>query len=424
MHRKAFRQLLRRYLDNSCTDEERRIIDQWYELLDHEQSPLSNEEVTKVEKRLWQKIQSVTSNDSSAAIPFKNHKNNWWKYAVAASFIGVVILFGSLVLKNKTKSSDTPSLVIAKVNQGYSEEINNSGNIKKIQLEDGSFVSIYPGSKLAFPKHFASDKREVYLEGEALFTVSKSPNRPFFVYNNQIVTQVLGTSFTVQNKNGKIECVVCAIPYLRDSDIRTAMESETYKNRVEQKFLGMKAYFDTVVNYASVKYGENVTVILMGHLFTSGVTTSDSERDIQRGGLEMFSANDFPKNCKYIALGHIHKPQQLFKHGYMLGSPIHQVSNDKAEMGYWKIFNDRAPQFIGLANIFPRFRKLVPGEVPDNEKDYFIMPDDQGLVEEVEKGDFDLSHSRTKLAKRYMKVKGIKDKKKKAALINILNQVE
>ena len=115
----------------------------------------------------------------------------------------------------------------------------------------------------------------------------------------------------LKNKNGKIECVVCAIPYLRDSDIRTATESETYKNRVEQKFLGMKTYFETVVNYALQKYGENIPVILMGHLFTSGVTTSDSERDIQRGGLEMFSANDFPKNCKYIALGHIHKPQRV-----------------------------------------------------------------------------------------------------------------
>ena len=207
MHRKAFRQLLRRYLDNSCTDEERRIIDQWYELLDNEQAPLSNEEVTEVEKRLWHKIESVTT-VSSAGIPFKNHKNNWWKYAVAASFTGVVVLVGSLVFKNKNKSSDNPSLVIAKVNQGFSEEINNSDSIKKIQLEDGSLVSVYPGSKLAFPKHFAPDKREVYLEGEALFTVSKNPNRPFFVYNNQIVTQVLGTSFTVQNKNGKIEVAV------------------------------------------------------------------------------------------------------------------------------------------------------------------------------------------------------------------------
>jgi len=208
MHRNAFRQLLKRYLDNSCTDEERRIIEQWYEVLDNEQAPLSNEEVIEIEKRLWHKIQSVTTYESSAATPFKNHKNNWWKYTVAASFIGVIVLFGSLVFNNKNKSSGTPSLVIAKVKQGFSEEINNSGNLKQIQLEDGSFVSIYPGSKLGFPKHFARDKREVYLEGEALFTVSKNPNRPFFVYNNQIVTQVLGTSFTVRNKNGKIEVAV------------------------------------------------------------------------------------------------------------------------------------------------------------------------------------------------------------------------
>ena len=208
MHRKAFRQLLKRYLDNSCTDEEKRIIDQWYELLDYEHVPLSNEEVTEVETRLWNKIQSVTTNESSAVVPFKNHKNNWWKYAVAASFIGVLVLVGGLMFKTKTKSTETPSLVIAKVNQGFSEEINNSDSTKKIELEDGSLVSVYPRSKLAFPKHFAPDKREVYLEGEALFTVSKNPNRPFFVYNNQIVTQVLGTSFTVQNKNGKIEIAV------------------------------------------------------------------------------------------------------------------------------------------------------------------------------------------------------------------------
>ena len=115
----------------------------------------------------------------------------------------------------------------------------------------------------------------------------------------------------LKNKNDETGCLVCAVPYLRDSDIRTVMESETYKNRVEQKFLGMKNYFETVVNYAAQKYGEDIPVILMGHLFTSGVSTSDSERDIQRGGLEMFSANDFPKNCKYIALGHIHKPQRV-----------------------------------------------------------------------------------------------------------------
>jgi ferric-dicitrate binding protein FerR (iron transport regulator) len=208
MDRKAFRQLLKSYIDNSCTEEERRLVDQWYELLDNEQTSLSNEDVTEVENRLWRKIQAVTTDGHSTIVPFKNQKNNWWKYAVAASFIGILVLAGSLTFQNKNKRSASPSLVISKIRQGFSEEVNNSDNIKKIQLEDGSSVSIYPGSKLAFPKHFDSAKREVYLEGEAFFTVSKNPSRPFFVYSNQIVTQVLGTSFTVENKKGKIEIAV------------------------------------------------------------------------------------------------------------------------------------------------------------------------------------------------------------------------
>jgi len=205
----------------------------------------------------------------------------------------------------------------------------------------------------------------------------------------------------------KIVAWVWGIPYMNnDADIKKKVK-QLKKDVKEDKYKGAKK-------------------ILMLHTDCPGAL---NDEDIEVGECESMPSGKkhlakFFEDWDLVLFGHIHKPQQLFKHGYMLGSPIHQVSNDKAEMGYWKIFNDRAPQFIGLANIFPRFRKLVPGEVPDNEKDYFIMPDDQGLVEEVEKGDFDLSHSRTKLAKRYMKVKGIKDKKKKAALINILNQVE
>ncbi len=112
MNRKAFRQLLKRYLDNSCTDEERRIIDQWYELLDNEHMPLSSEEITEVENRLWNKIQAVTTNVSADIVPIKNYKNKWWKYAVAAGFIGVVAVAGSLTFQNKNEKSGIPSLVI------------------------------------------------------------------------------------------------------------------------------------------------------------------------------------------------------------------------------------------------------------------------------------------------------------------------
>jgi ferric-dicitrate binding protein FerR (iron transport regulator) len=94
------------------------------------------------------------------------------------------------------------------VTAGFQEQTNTGSNPKNIQLEDGTTVTIYPGSKLAFPQHFSPAKREVYLEGEAFFKVSKNPSRPFFVYNNNIVTQVLGTSFDIRGKNGQVEVAV------------------------------------------------------------------------------------------------------------------------------------------------------------------------------------------------------------------------
>jgi ferric-dicitrate binding protein FerR (iron transport regulator) len=204
MNRKAFRQLLKRYLDNSCTEEEKRIVDQWYELLDNGIHTLSNTEINELEDRLWNKIQS-TSVSSKAKEPLKIRRIGWWKYAAVACLTGIAIFMSIVWFQNRKKQSSTDSLVAAKVDQGFLEEMNTSDTAKNIKLEDGSTVTIYPGSKLAFPKHFGVNKREVYLAGDAFFSVAKNPNRPFFVYNNQIVTQVLGTSFGIHKTNGQVE---------------------------------------------------------------------------------------------------------------------------------------------------------------------------------------------------------------------------
>jgi ferric-dicitrate binding protein FerR (iron transport regulator) len=207
MNHKAFRQLLKRYLDNSCTDEERKIIDQWYELLDNENVDLTDKEMNEVESRLWNKLQSAAS-EKITVLPVKKQKHFLWKYAAAACFIGLVLLTGIVWFSKKDKAPVTGTLVAAKVTEGFLEQTNTGNAPQKLQLEDGSTVTIYPGSKLAFPKHFAAGKREVYLDGEAFFSISKNPNRPFFVYSNSIVTQVLGTSFDISRKNGQLEVAV------------------------------------------------------------------------------------------------------------------------------------------------------------------------------------------------------------------------
>jgi transmembrane sensor len=70
--------------------------------------------------------------------------------------------------------------------------------VQEFQLPDESRITLHPGSSLRYSTAFAGPKREVYLEGEAFFKVSKNPARPFLVFTNQVLTTVLGTSFRVK----------------------------------------------------------------------------------------------------------------------------------------------------------------------------------------------------------------------------------
>jgi transmembrane sensor len=204
MDRKAFRQLLRKYLDHSCTEEEKRLVDQWYELLGNGYATPSPEELDEIETRLWDKVQSAAIHAGSRPGRSKIIR---WRYAVAACCVGLLGL-GGFWFYNAKQSAAASSLVVTKADQGHFVETNSSDEPKTIALEDGSSVVIYPGAKLAFPKQFDKTRREVYLEGEAFFDVSKNSSRPFFVYSNQIVTQVLGTSFGIRNKQGQVEVAV------------------------------------------------------------------------------------------------------------------------------------------------------------------------------------------------------------------------
>lgn len=66
----------------------------------------------------------------------------------------------------------------------------------EIVLSDGTKVHLNAGTSLKYPVQFIKDqKREVYLTGEAFFSVSKDENHPFLVHTNDLNVQVLGTAF-------------------------------------------------------------------------------------------------------------------------------------------------------------------------------------------------------------------------------------
>jgi transmembrane sensor len=83
------------------------------------------------------------------------------------------------------------------------EQINNSDTIQLVALSDGSKVQLFPKSKVSFSQSTFSNKREVFLTGEAFFDVQKNPSIPFFVYTKNMVTKVLGTSFMVKAYPGE-----------------------------------------------------------------------------------------------------------------------------------------------------------------------------------------------------------------------------
>lgn len=91
---------------------------------------------------------------------------------------------------------------------GYNQLIVPYGKTTQITLSDGSNIWANSGTKLVYPAVFASDKREIYLEGEIYLEVARNEKHPFVVKTDMTEVNVLGTSFNVSAyKNDKQQCV-------------------------------------------------------------------------------------------------------------------------------------------------------------------------------------------------------------------------
>ncbi|WP_319501463.1 FecR domain-containing protein [uncultured Draconibacterium sp.] len=71
------------------------------------------------------------------------------------------------------------------------------GKRTHITLADGSKVWLNSGSKLIYPATNTGNKREVYIDGEAIFDVTHMDEKPFYVKTKDFEIKVLGTVFNV-----------------------------------------------------------------------------------------------------------------------------------------------------------------------------------------------------------------------------------
>jgi ferric-dicitrate binding protein FerR (iron transport regulator) len=219
-------------VSGTASEDEKILVDQWYELLYNENTlPLNGTELESIEQEMWDKLKQEGGFERNTTIrpatPVRKLIIRW--AAAAAVFAG--ISFG--IYEIYSSQPKPLSYHEIKEQNKLTELINDGSETKKVQLEDGTEITLQPSSRLSYPGHFTVDKREVYLDGEAFFNVAKDPAKPFLVHSGNLVTQVLGTSFTIKpDKNsGKIIVSVKTgkVAVFEDNN-RLALNSRQKKN--------------------------------------------------------------------------------------------------------------------------------------------------------------------------------------------------
>lgn len=118
--------------------------------------------------------------------------------------------------------------------------------------------------------------------------------------------------------------VICAVPFLRDSDIRKAMSTENITETERRIKEGIIQHYYQIANLVADYKKESIPILATGHLYAAKSQTSDSEKEIHIGNQGQIEVERLPSIFDYIALGHIHRPQKVGGHQHIRysGSPI------------------------------------------------------------------------------------------------------
>lgn len=205
-------------------------------------------------------------------------KENVWYFGIikyyhqhkALSKIAALLLFGlSLVWiynrHNTYESTLAYEDLIEKQDDGLIEEANNTNKPQLVILSDGSSVLLQPNSKLSYPKFFDKSERNVFLQGEAFFEISKNPQRPFYVYSNEVVTKVVGTSFRIKAYKDQPEVDVVVrtgkVQVSSNKDLTSAFKTVVLLPNQSIRFQRKSLMFDQVETIVQTNPQGNTEVI-------------------------------------------------------------------------------------------------------------------------------------------------------------------
>lgn len=105
--------------------------------------------------------------------------------------------------------------------------------------------------------------------------------------------------------------VVAAVPYLRDRDVRQSVAGEGHERSIMRLKAGIRQHYQEVAEAVEPYLNTNVPIIATGHLYAAGGERLDRPDIIHIGYSDVIDADSFSTYFDYVALGHLHRMQQV-----------------------------------------------------------------------------------------------------------------
>jgi transmembrane sensor len=191
MPEKKIQGLLKKYLEGRATPEEKKLVDDWYDSLARfrEKAQLSDAERGILRSFYWKSI------SKKIRVGREKPRDLWPKVIGVAASIAALVMVSTFLLPSQVDDSQVSEVAAHSVQ----EEIRNeTDQIRHVVLPDNSSVRLFPESKLRYGGDFNERDRRVDLSGQAFFNISHNPEKPFYVFTNEVVTKVLGTKFCIK----------------------------------------------------------------------------------------------------------------------------------------------------------------------------------------------------------------------------------
>jgi len=162
---------------------------------------------------------------------------------------------------------------------------------------------------------------------------------------------------------GDEEIIVCAVPYLRDRDLRESAFGESIEDKEQKIVNAIKKHYKDVAEYAKSLQDKSQKIIALGHMFVAGENTKvgDGVRELYVGSLGYVGIDIFDDSFDYVALGHLHIPQYVAKTNHIRysGSPFAMGFNEAKQKKSVTILDINDDDIKTEILEVPTFQKLV-----------------------------------------------------------------